>query len=131
MNPGLSFSGRKWPIRRLPSSTIQSPAMASALEKVPSQTDIKATSSPADAPSIQNGSATEAGLVLTHDEYHLATLGYKQEFLRSLGLFESWAATFSSMNFISGIPVLFGCMLFSFPGTCPRVPVMMRDLWLS
>jgi amino acid transporter len=87
--------------------------MASVIEKVPSQTDIKATSSPTEAPSIQNGSATDAGLVLTHDEYQLATLGYKQEFIRSLGLFESWAATFSSMNFISGIPVLFGWVMYT------------------
>jgi len=27
---------------------------------------------------------------LTQDEYHLAKLGYKQEFFRSLGLFENW-----------------------------------------
>lgn len=27
---------------------------------------------------------------LTNDEYHLAKLGYKQEFFRSLGLFENW-----------------------------------------
>jgi hypothetical protein len=28
--------------------------------------------------------------LFTKDEYHLATLGYKQEFFRSLGLFENW-----------------------------------------
>jgi hypothetical protein len=28
--------------------------------------------------------------VFTKDEYHLATLGYKQEFFRGLGLFENW-----------------------------------------
>jgi hypothetical protein len=27
---------------------------------------------------------------LTQDEYQLAKLGYKQEFFRSLGLFENW-----------------------------------------
>lgn len=54
---------------------------------------------------IAHGTTTH---VFTHDEYHLATLGYKQEFYRSLGFFESWAATFTSMNFVSGIPVLFG-----------------------
>ncbi|KAL1852666.1 hypothetical protein Plec18170_005799 [Paecilomyces lecythidis] len=35
------------------------------------------------------------GQVLDQDEYRLAQLGYKQELLRHLGLFESWAATFS------------------------------------
>lgn len=83
--------------------------MASTGEKVSSGADIKQTTTPSDAVSVHNGTTTDAsGLVLTHDEYHLATLGYKQEFLRSLGFFESWAATFTSMNFISGIPVLFG-----------------------
>lgn len=28
--------------------------------------------------------------LFTKDEYHLATLGYKQEFFRNLGLFENW-----------------------------------------
>lgn len=37
---------------------------------------------------------TEKG-VLSQDEYHLAKLGYKQEFFRNLGLFENWAATFT------------------------------------
>jgi hypothetical protein len=32
---------------------------------------------------------------MTHDEYHLATLGYKQTFLRGLGMFENWAAVFT------------------------------------
>ncbi|KAH8816794.1 amino acid or gaba permease [Xylogone sp. PMI_703] len=49
----------------------------------------------------------------TQDEYQLATLGYKQEFIRGLGLFENWAATFSSMNYASGIPVLFGWVMYS------------------
>ena len=51
--------------------------------------------------------------ILTHDEYHLATLGYRQEFLRSLGFFESWAAVLTSMNFVSGIPVLFYFVLYT------------------
>ena len=63
------------------------------------------TTSPTPPISIQHGETTH---FFTHDEYHLATLGYKQEFYRSLGFFESWAATFTSMNFVSGIPVLFG-----------------------
>ncbi|KAL2009828.1 hypothetical protein VTN00DRAFT_5635 [Thermoascus crustaceus] len=53
------------------------------------------------------------GKVLTQDEYRLAQLGYKQEFFRHLGLFESWAATFASMNFVSGIFVLFGWIMYS------------------
>ncbi|KAJ9314849.1 hypothetical protein DTO271D3_4849 [Paecilomyces variotii] len=47
------------------------------------------------------------GRVLDQDEYRLAQLGYKQ------GFFESWAATFSSMNFVSGIPVLFSFIMVS------------------
>jgi amino acid transporter len=35
------------------------------------------------------------------------------EFFRHLGLFENWAATFTSMNFISGIPVLFGWIMYT------------------
>ena len=31
---------------------------------------------------------------MTQDEHHLATLGYRQVFVRGLGLFENWAATF-------------------------------------
>ncbi|KAH8660140.1 amino acid or gaba permease [Xylariales sp. PMI_506] len=50
---------------------------------------------------------------MSGDEYKLATLGYKQEFIRSLGLFENWAATFTSMNFVSGIPVLFGWVMYT------------------
>ena len=70
-------------------------------EKVISNADIKGSGHCSDDPSLEDGPST--GQVLTHDEYHLATLGYKQEFIRSLGFFESWAATFSTMNFISGI----------------------------
>lgn len=33
---------------------------------------------------------------MSKDEHHLATLGYKQVFIRSFGLFENWAATFVS-----------------------------------
>ncbi|KIV86958.1 hypothetical protein PV11_02532 [Exophiala sideris] len=87
--------------------------MASTVEKDPSQADIKQATTPPDAVSVKNGTTTDAGVVLTHDEYHLATLGYKQEFIRSLGFFESWAATFTSMNFISGIPVLFGWVMYT------------------
>lgn len=79
------------------------------VEKVPSHADIKPTSS--DTTSAKEEAAP--GIVLTHDEYHLATLGYRQEFHRSLGFFESWAATFSTMNFVSGIPVLFGWIMYT------------------
>jgi hypothetical protein len=38
----------------------------------------------------------EAGeITMNADEAHLASLGYKQEFFRSLGIFENWAATFT------------------------------------
>jgi hypothetical protein len=37
----------------------------------------------------------ETGEVMNADEAHLASLGYKQEFYRSLGIFENWAATFT------------------------------------
>lgn len=50
---------------------------------------------------------------MTKDEYHLATLGYKQSFTRGLGLFENWAATFTTMNFVSGLPVLFGFAMYT------------------
>jgi hypothetical protein len=73
------------------------------------------TTSPSDTPSIEEGNVnvSTGGHVLSNDEYHLATLDYKQEFLRSLGFFESWAATFTSMNFMSGIPVLFGFVMYT------------------
>ncbi|PKK51153.1 hypothetical protein CI102_5683 [Trichoderma harzianum] len=48
---------------------------------------------------------------LSNDEYQLAQLGYKQEFFRTLGLFENWAATFTTMNFISGIPMMFAFVM--------------------
>ncbi|KAK3938979.1 amino acid/polyamine transporter I [Diplogelasinospora grovesii] len=50
---------------------------------------------------------------MSRDEQQLAKLGYRQEFFRRLGLFENWAATFTSMNFISGIPVLFGWAMYT------------------
>ncbi|TVY45160.1 Thiamine transporter [Lachnellula occidentalis] len=62
---------------------------------------------------VDSGSLAPEKTVLTQDEYQLAQLGYKQEFFRSLGLFENWAATFTSMNFASGIPVLFGFVMYT------------------
>lgn len=35
------------------------------------------------------------------------------EFFRHLGLFESWAATYITMNFVSGLPVLFGFAMYT------------------
>lgn len=49
--------------------------------------------------------------LMTKDEYHLATLGYRQVLIRGLGLFENWAATFTTMNFVSGMPILLGFAL--------------------
>lgn len=34
--------------------------------------------------------------------------GHRTEFFRHLGFFENWSATYISMNFVSGMPVLFG-----------------------
>ena len=51
--------------------------------------------------------------LLTKDEYHLATLGYRQVLKRGLGMFENWAATFTTMNFVSGMPVLLGFALYT------------------
>jgi hypothetical protein len=84
--------------------------MASLEKNTSAQADIKTASDP---PSLTGDSAPEVGTILTHDEYHLATLGYKQEFVRCLGLFESFASTFTSMNFVSGIPVLFGWVMYT------------------
>lgn len=52
-------------------------------------------------------------VVLSKDEQHLAKLGYKQEFFRHLGFFENWAATYITMNFVSGMPVLFGFAMYT------------------
>lgn len=63
--------------------------------------------------SVESLSEGDTKHVFTQDEYELAKLGYKQEFKRGLGLFENWAATFTSMNFASGIPVLFGFAMYT------------------
>jgi hypothetical protein len=93
--------------------------MAATIEKTPTHTstDIKPDSPLASPLTTEEGRQKNIGTILTHDEYHLATLGYRQEFIRSLGFFESWAATFTSMNFASGIPVLFGWVMVRYiPG---------------
>lgn len=67
---------------------------------------------------------------MTKDEYHLASLGYKQSFIRSLGILENWAATFTTMNFVSGMPQLFGFVmvrvLLPILSLCPSGE---EDLW--
>ena len=86
--------------------------MDSAVEKLASLPEVKNSSSDI-AGSTEAKEEVSPGIILTHDEYHLATLGYKQEFHRFFGFFESWAATFSTMNFVSGIPVLFGWVMYT------------------
>lgn len=43
----------------------------------------------------------EPGELLNADEAHLASLGYRQEFFRTLGIFENWAATFTVCHSVS------------------------------
>ncbi len=62
---------------------------------------------------VTSDHSSDEGLVMTSDEYHLATLGYRQMFKRGLGMFENWAATFTTMNFVSGMPVLLGFALYT------------------
>lgn len=50
---------------------------------------------------------------MSRDDEMLARMGYKQELNRGLGLFENWAATFACMNFVSGMPVLFGWVMMT------------------
>ena len=53
--------------------------------------------------------------LMTKDEYHLATLGYRQVLVCGLGLFENWVETFTTMNFVSGMPILLGFALATGP----------------
>jgi hypothetical protein len=55
------------------------------MEKKGEQDDIARAPS---APSINEGDMGKN--IFTTDEYNLAKLGYRQEFKRSLGFFESW-----------------------------------------
>ncbi|PHH63091.1 hypothetical protein CDD81_6336 [Ophiocordyceps australis] len=66
-----------------------------------------------DAPDEALRSERDASQVISRDDELLATLGYKRELNRGLGLFENWAATFSCMNFVSGMPVLFGWVMMT------------------
>jgi 2,3-bisphosphoglycerate-independent phosphoglycerate mutase len=43
------------------------------------------------------------GIQMTKDEHQLALLGYKQTFYRGLGVLENFIATFSTMNFCTGV----------------------------
>ncbi|KAI9000136.1 amino acid or gaba permease [Hyaloraphidium curvatum] len=47
------------------------------------------------------------------DELQLAKLGYKQEFHRGLGVFENFAASFSTIAFVLGLPSLFGFAMYT------------------
>jgi len=82
------------------------------MEKAPEDADNK-IEPVARAGESESMHGADAKNLFTEDEYQLAQLGYKQEFFRGLGLFENWAATFTSMNFASGIPVLFGFVMYT------------------
>jgi hypothetical protein len=120
--PRIAVCSRRapWPFLTLKSPNLTPYiAMEDINEKPLRESDTKSPGSTSDSPSIQDANDSKVykiadeGKIYTRDEYHLATLGYKQEFLRSLSLFENWAATFTSMNFISGIPVLFGFVMYT------------------
>ena len=59
------------------------------LEKTPEdgENKIEPAARAGDTESIDDGNIKN---MFTRDEYQLATLGYKQEFFRHLGLFENW-----------------------------------------
>jgi hypothetical protein len=82
------------------------------IEKSPTALSGLDIASHSDATSIEESNASIGGHVLSN-EYHLATLSYKQEFSRSLEFFESWATTFTNTNFVPSIPVLFGFVMYT------------------
>ncbi|KAL1302436.1 hypothetical protein AAFC00_002829 [Neodothiora populina] len=45
---------------------------------------------------------------MTSDEYQLATLGYKQVFVRNFTFIENLAVSYSSMNFVNALVIMFG-----------------------
>ena len=55
--------------------------------EAPEESENKIEPAGADVQSIDDSNMKN---MFTKDEYHLATLGYKQEFFRGLGLFENW-----------------------------------------
>ncbi|KAJ3333695.1 hypothetical protein HDU93_008423 [Gonapodya sp. JEL0774] len=50
---------------------------------------------------------------IDHDAIALAKLGYRQSFSRGLGVFENFAASFSTIAFTVGVPQLFGYALYT------------------
>ena len=70
--------------------------MSNQVEKMPSG-DVSSQDTP----------DREVGEVMNADEAHLASLGYKQEFFRTLGIFENWAATFTVCHLKIYIPLPF------------------------
>lgn len=62
------------------------------------QADIQAVSKDCDADPSPTPAVRKT---MTKDEHHLASLGYRQAFIRSLSIVETWAATFTTMNFVS------------------------------
>ncbi|KAI9034204.1 amino acid or gaba permease [Hyaloraphidium curvatum] len=54
-----------------------------------------------------------AAKAVDKDELQLAKLGYKQEFHRGLGVFENFAASFSTIAFVLGLPSLFGFAMYT------------------
>jgi len=60
-----------------------------------------------------SGGKSSTDIHMTKDEYALAQLGYKQTFFRGLGILENFIATFTTMNFVSGMPVLFGFAMYT------------------
>ncbi|KAK3374758.1 amino acid or gaba permease [Podospora didyma] len=69
-----------------------------------------ADSKPVPGGDVEAGSESSSvdAATMTKDEAHLARMGYRQEFFRRLGIFESFASTFLAQNSMAGIPMLFG-----------------------
>ncbi|KAL9583699.1 MAG: hypothetical protein Q9203_004967 [Teloschistes exilis] len=64
-------------------------------------------------PAAYSGTDNTSTPSMSTDEGVLARMGYEQELNRGLGLFENWAATFACMNFVSGMPILFGFVMMT------------------
>jgi hypothetical protein len=84
----VSFNSLHFLVCLYSSKTIDTTA---SMEKTPETNESKIE------PVVQASSTTDENVeegnmknLFTKDEYQLATLGYKQEFFRSLGLFENW-----------------------------------------
>jgi hypothetical protein len=59
------------------------------MEKAPEESESK-IEPVVESGSMDNNEERNMKNMFTMDEYQLATLGYKQEFFRGLGLFENW-----------------------------------------